>query len=175
MPIELRSERLRLAPIEPGDREALHRIWTAPEVRRFLWDDRVIGLALVDDVIERSAASFAAEGFGHFALRTHAAEPLLGTCGLYRAEPGAEPELLYSLAPDQFGRGLATEAARAVLDDAFARLALARVRARADVPNHASIRVMQRLGMKCEGESREGGLQLVRYALAREAWRAPAR
>src|SRR5688572_21503498 len=121
MAIELRTERLRLRPFAPADRVALHRIWTHPAVRRFLWDDRLIDLATVDGVIAASAASFAAEGFGHFALceREPGAGALVGSCGLHRARPGAEPELLYSLEPACWGRGLATEAARAVLADAF--------------------------------------------------------
>ena len=171
-PASLRSERLWLRPIGSAEREALHRLWTEPAVRRFLWDDREIDLATVDGVIERSAASFAAEGFGHFALREREAGPLLGTCGLYRAAPGAEPELLYSLATAQLGRGYASEAARAVLAHAFGPLGLARVIARADAPNLASIRVMERLGMRFEGEALEGGLRLVRYGLEREAWLA---
>jgi len=176
MSIELRTERLWLRPIAPVDRPALHRLWTDPDVRRFLWDDRVIDLAEADGVIAASVASFAAEGFGHFALRESEAGPgvgadgadaLIGTCGLHRYAPGAEPELLYSLAPERWGRGLATEAARAVVADAFARLDMPRVRARADVPNHDSVRVMQRLGMKHEGEREEGGLRLASYTLAR--------
>ena len=167
MPVLLRTPRLRLRPLEPADRAALHRLWTDPDVRRFLWDDRVIALAEVDSVLAASAATFAAEGFGHFALREEEAGPLLGTCGLHRYAPGAEPELLYSLAREQWGRGLATEAARAVVDDAFGRLAFARVVARADVPNRESQRVMQRLGMAYAGEEEAGGLRLVRYVLAR--------
>lgn len=167
MPIELRTPRLRLRPLEPADREALHRLWIHPDVRRFLWDDRVIEPAEVDGVIAASAATFAAEGFGHFALREEEAGPLLGTCGLHRYAPGAEPELLYSLAHERWGRGYATEAARAVVDDAFARLGLARVVARADLPNRDSQRVMQRLGMAYAGEEEAGGLRLVRYVLTR--------
>jgi ribosomal-protein-alanine N-acetyltransferase len=170
MPLELRSERLVLRPIEPADRAALLRLWTEREVRRFLWDDRVIGLGDVDDVIARSAASFAAEGFGHFALRESPAEELLGSCGLYRVAPGAEPELLYSLWPSVWGRGYASEAARVVIDYAFERLGLASLRARADPPNLASIEVMKRLGMRALGEGEERGLRLVHYALAREDW-----
>lgn len=176
MPLELRTARLVLRPIVPADRTALHQLWTHPEVRRFLWDDRVIDLATVDGVIEASAASFAADGFGHFALRESEAGPragagaagaLIGSCGLHRSRPGAEPELLYSLARERWGRGLATEAARAVVDDAFSRLGFARVMARADVPNRDSQRVMQRLGMAYAGEEEAGGLRLVRYVLAR--------
>ena len=168
MPIELRTARLVLRPIVPADRVALHRLWTDPDVRRFLWDDRVIDLATVDGVIAASAATFANEGFGHFALCESAGGPLSGTGGLHRYAPGAEPELLYSLAPERWGRGLATEAARAVVEDAFARLGMPRVLARADVPNRDSVRVMERLGMTYAGEREEGGLRLVSYTLARE-------
>ena len=167
MPSELRTGRLVLRPIVPADRDALHRLWTEPAVRRFLWDDRVIDLATVDGVIAASAATFANEGFGHFALCESSRAPLIGTCGLHRYAPGAEPELLYSLAPERWGRGLATEAARAVVEDAFARLGMARVLARADVPNRDSVRVMERLGMEYAGEREEGGLRLVSYTVAR--------
>jgi RimJ/RimL family protein N-acetyltransferase len=170
MSIELRTQRLWLRPITAADRAALHTLWTEPEVRRFLWDDRVVDLTTVDGVIERSAASFAAEAFGHFALREAGGAALIGTCGLYRAAPSAEPELLYSLAPSCWGRGLATEAARAVVADAFGRLGLSRLLARADVPNRASIAVMQRLGFEFEGEREEAGLRLVSYTLARAAF-----
>ena len=170
VPIELRTDRLRLRPIAAPDREALHALWTEPAVRRFLWDDRVIDLASVDGVIERSRASLAAEGFGLFALREPGRAGLLGAVGIFRLRPEGEPELLYSLATAWFGRGLATEASRAVIADAFERLGFARVLARTDPPNLASIAVMKRLGMKYEGEGKEGGLPTVSYTLAREDW-----
>jgi ribosomal-protein-alanine N-acetyltransferase len=156
-----------LRPIAPADRAALHRLWTEPDVRRFLWDDRVIDLATVDEVIGRSAASFAAEGFGLFALREHGGEDLLGAVGVYRLQPAGEPELIYSLARACWGRGLASEASRAVIADAFERLGFARVLARTDPPNRASIEVMKRLGMRYEGEREEAGRPTVCYTLAR--------
>jgi len=171
MAIELHTERLRLTPIEPADRAALHALWTEPAVRRYLWDDRVIDLATVDDVIARSATSFAAEGFGLFALRTPEGEVLLGAVGIFRLRDG-EPELIYSLATASMGRGLASEASRAVIRDAFERLGFTRVLARTDPPNQASLDVMKRLGMSYAGESVEGGLPTVSYTLARAAWEA---
>jgi ribosomal-protein-alanine N-acetyltransferase len=171
MAIELRTERLRLRPIEPADRAALHALWTEPAVRRYLWDDRVIDLATVDDVIARSTTSFAAEGFGLFALREREGEALLGAVGIFRLREG-EPELIYSLATACMGRGLASEASRAVIRDAFERLGFARVLARTDPPNQASLEVMKRLGMSYAGESVEGGLPTVSYTLARADFEA---
>ena len=173
--IELRTLRLRLRPIAAADREALHALWTEPAVRRFLWDDRVIDLATVDGVIERSTASFAAEGFGLFALRQAGDAALLGVVGIFRLRPEGEPELLYSLTTACFGRGLASEASRAVIADAFERLRLVRVLARPDSPNLASIAVMRRLGMRYEGEGVEDGRPTVSYALTREEWQRDRR
>ena len=170
MPIELDTARLRLRPLAPADREALHALWTEPAVRRYLWDDRVIDLATVDGVIERSAASFAAEGFGLFALREPERAALLGAVGIFRLRPEGEPELIYSLATACFGRGLATEASRAVITDAFERLGFARVLARTDPPNRASLEVMKRLGMRYVGEALEDGRPTVSYTLARADW-----
>jgi ribosomal-protein-alanine N-acetyltransferase len=175
MASELRTQRLWLRPIAAADRGALHALWTEPAVRRFLWDDRVIDLATVDGVIERSAASFAGEGFGLYALREAGRAALLGVAGIHRLQPGGEPELLYSLAPPCWGRGLASEASRALIADAFERLGFTRVLARTDVPNLASIEVMKRLGMKYQGESEEGGLPTVSYTLAREDWQRDSR
>jgi ribosomal-protein-alanine N-acetyltransferase len=167
MSFELRTARLVLRPLEPADREALHRLWTDPDVRRYLWDDRVIDLATVDEVIAKTSASFAAEGFGLFALREPGGAELLGAVGIHRLQPGGEPELIYSLAPACWGRGLASEASRAVIADAFERLGFARVLARTDPPNRASLAVMQRLGMELEGERQEDGRATVSYTLTR--------
>jgi RimJ/RimL family protein N-acetyltransferase len=80
-------------------------------------------------------------------------------------------ELLYSLEPAHWGRGLATEAAARLLDHGFGTLGLARIIARADTPNLASQRVMQRLGMRFERDMELNGLPHVQYTLDAETWR----
>jgi len=78
-------------------------------------------------------------------------------------------ELGYSLARTYWGRGLATEAARAAMDAAFAAYAdLNRMRAMADARNVASLRVMEKLGMVREGVLRQN--RLVRGEFINEAW-----
>ena len=88
-------------------------------------------------------------------------------------------ELGYALARRHWGHGYMTEAGRAVLDTAFKSLPnLERVQAAASARNQASIRVMQKLGMTCEGMIRHAprGLRLeannahVIYAVLREEW-----
>ena len=72
----------------------------------------------------------------------------MGEAGLQLLEAGPDVELGYTLARAAWGRGYATEAARAVLRWAFAGLRLPRVVAVADPANTASLRVLEKLGMR---------------------------
>ena len=78
-------------------------------------------------------------------------------------------ELGYSIARPYWGRGLATEAARAAMDAAFSAYAdLNRMRAMADARNMPSLRVMEKLGMVREGVLRQN--RLVRGEFINEVW-----
>jgi RimJ/RimL family protein N-acetyltransferase len=82
--------------------------------------------------------------------------PSLGPFGLLPSwpEPGpgfrSEVGLYWEVAPAHRRRGIASEAAAALIDHAFAELRLARVVATTDRDNVASIGVMRRLGMRVE-------------------------
>lgn len=79
-------------------------------------------------------------------------QAFIGWCGLdHRDTAEAHPVLFYLLQADQWGKGLATEAARALLVFAFTELALTRVDGRATLENAASKRVMEKIGMRCLG------------------------
>jgi RimJ/RimL family protein N-acetyltransferase len=99
---------------------------------------------------------------------------------VWRSEADRTAELGYVFHPDHGGRGLATEAAAAVLDWGFNELRLQRVYARCHSGNAASARLMSRLGMRQEARHVESYLfrgewadSLVFAVLARE-WRARA-
>ena len=85
----------------------------------------------------------------------------------------------YSLARPLWGRGLVTEAARAVVAYGFAELGLARIQAFADIRNVGSWRVMEKLGMQREGVLRSHRVvhdertDDVVYAILREEWSPP--
>jgi len=66
------------------------------------------------------------------------------------------------------------EAATAVLQHGFDSLGLERIVTSADVPNVASIRVMEKLGMQFDKQETVNGLELVFYSIRREAFETPA-
>jgi len=137
-------------------------------VRRWLWDDVVIDRATAAERVADSEARFARDGFGLWIAEARDGGGFVGVAGLVVIEPAFGPELIYSLPPAQQGRGYATEASRAILAYAFDALGLARVPGRTDAPNLASARVLERLGMRFEGETLVHGKPTLGYAIARE-------
>ncbi len=168
----IETARLQMRPCAAADAAPLHALWTQPDVRRYLWDDLVIARTTADEAVARSEADFAAHGFGHWMVRRRETDALVGGCGLRGMNDTGDVELLYALAPESWGQGYATEAARAVLAYAFTDLAYARVYGRTDTPNLASQRVLQRLGMTCEGETLHNDLPTTVYVLTRDAFDA---
>jgi len=78
-------------------------------------------------------------------------DAVAGLCGLAIVRGAEEGELWYLVAPEQWGRGVATAAARQMLDFAFGELALHRVWATCLPENPGSARVLEKAGMRQEG------------------------
>ena len=142
----LTTERLVLRPVAAQDQARLLAHWTAPEVRRFLFDGAVASPEEITGAIEDSARDFAAGGYGLWLIWETDGTEMAGTVGL-RPLAGLGLEVFYSLAPAAWGQGYATEAARAVVDHALGRLGLPEVLAEVDQANAGSVAVIERLGM----------------------------
>jgi RimJ/RimL family protein N-acetyltransferase len=140
------TERLVLRPVTAADHAGLLAHWTAPEVRRFLFDGGIVSSAEVTAMIEDSARNFAAAGYGLWLVRGRTGADLAGTVGLRPLED-LGVEILYSLVPSVWGKGYATEAASAVVEHALGPLGLPGVLAEVDEENAASAAVAERLGM----------------------------
>jgi len=166
----LESQRLSLCPLGPDDLVPMHGIWNDPDVRRYLWDDKPVSVEEAEACFVQSAREFAEEGFGMFGVRPRDETGLIGFCGLRCVEGTREVELMYGLLPEWWGRGFATEAARACLRFAFEEVGLERVLAGTDLPNTASSRVMKKLGMTFYEEIQAGEHKVSYFALRREDW-----
>ena len=155
----LRTARLDLTPVRRADVDALHALWTRPEVRRFLWDDREIARAEAAAVVE-DCLRLAPDGLGLWTLRGRADGELVGCAGLLPVAAAAESdprlaglvEPVVALRPEAWGRGLAAEALAALQRHAVDALGLARLAGATDVPNAASDRMLRRAGFRALGE-----------------------
>ena len=142
----LTTERLVLRPVTPQDHAVLLAHWILPDVRRFLFDGEALSAAEVTDTIEDSVRDFHESGYGIWIIQEEHRAGLVGTTGL-RPLDDLGLEIFYSLAPGSWGKGYATEAARAVVEHALVKLGLPEVLAEIDEDNAASVAVVRRIGM----------------------------
>ena len=149
----LETERLILRQLSPDDLPDMHLIFNDPEVGRYLFDGELVPFQTTISVLEASDRDFSERGVGLFGVRLRGADEvdLVGLCGLRWEEGIGEMEIMYCLLPELWGRGLTTEAARAALRFAFEEAGLRRVMGGADEPNAASLRVIEKLGMRPAG------------------------
>lgn len=168
---EIETERLRLRPFTTEDAGALHRLWTEPGVRKYLWDDEVIQRERVDAVLAENDRLFAEKGYGLWAVLPRSGGELAGFCGYWHFREPPELELLYGIAPALWGQGLAPEAALAMIRFGFERLGFERIAASTDAPHAASVRVMEKAGLRFESRFTHAGLDTLRYVLDRADFR----
>ena len=159
------TARLTLRPFTMDDLDVVHTLWTDPDVRRYLWDNMVIPRERAEEMLRASIAAAERNGRGMWLIFEGSAETACGFCGfLPRNEPD-HAQLIYGLAPNVWGRGYATESVRAVVEYGFATLGLPKIAASADVPNTASARVLERLGMHFVRREMVHGIDLVFYEI----------
>jgi RimJ/RimL family protein N-acetyltransferase len=147
------TERLVLRSWRPSDRGPFAQLNADPEVVRFVGDGAPLTRAQSDALLDAIEAHWHAHGFGLWcAAARDEPDRCLGFIGL--AVPSFLPAVLpavevgWRLARPAWGRGLATEGARASLRHAFQDLGLQAVVSIIDPANERSIRVAQKLDMR---------------------------
>jgi RimJ/RimL family protein N-acetyltransferase len=167
------TERTFLRPFHVADLDAMTAVFGDPEVMRFgrgpqprEWVQSWLRGCLED--------YYQKWGFGLWAVVAKDDRRVIGFCGLTRfddVDGRAEIELGYRLARAYWGRGLATEAARAARDYAFETLTLPRLVSLIDPENVRSIRVAEKAGLRFEKDITFRGKPARLYALDRPAGR----
>lgn len=104
-------------------------------------------------------------------------QKFIGTCGFISwATSDSRAEVAYALSRKYWGQGLTTEAVRTVVAFGFGTMQLNRIQATCEVANVASARVMEKVGMRCEGTLREYTFSkgmyrdLRMYSILRSEW-----
>ena len=177
-PVE--TERLRLRPFGEGDLDWLHGVYGDEEVVRWLVHEPRSRRQVRDLLAKKIAgATVATDGdWLSAAVEVRDTGELVGDCALQLVSREHRlGEIGFVFDPGHQGRGYATEAARAFLRLAFDDLRLHRVIGRVEPRNHASARVLEKLGMRQEAHFVENELikgewqsELV-YALLEREWR----
>jgi [ribosomal protein S5]-alanine N-acetyltransferase len=139
------TARLDFRCFEPADRSDLAALLGDAAAMQYVGDGKPADAAAITRWLDNAIRRCGTEpGGGLWALHDRASGAFVGYCGVDPGEDTDEPELTYALLPTWWGRGLATEAARAVLD--LADRTLSELAATADPANIASLRILAHLG-----------------------------
>jgi len=151
----LETERLVLRQFCDDDLDAMAAIWADPEVMRHIGEGQARDRAASAALLGRFQRHWEEHGFGLWAVVPRGADQPIGWAGL--SVPTFLPAVLpavevgWLLARSEWGRGYATEAARAAAAYGFGELGLDRLISLVYVENTASAAVAERLGMtRCE-------------------------
>lgn len=164
------TARLILREMRPEDAPALFLLNEDPEVLRYTGDAPFASVEQARDFLQSyPSLSYLKDGYGRWVCCSKDSDEVLGWCGL-RMQDSGEVDLGYRLLRHCQGRGYATEAAAACLDTGFDELGMTTIVARAANANVASLRVIEKLGMRRRGAVQCHGLDSTLYALTREQW-----
>jgi RimJ/RimL family protein N-acetyltransferase len=144
----LETPRLIVRRWTADDVEALHSICSDPDVMRYVGDGSPWNRERTRQFTEDAVATEQTHGYCRWPLIAKDAVLLAGFCGFIPAEEGVE--MGWRLGSQFWGRGLATEAAQAVLKYGVESLGFRRVTATVHCDNRASLRVAEKLGMSVE-------------------------
>jgi len=176
--LPIRTARLALREFVPSDFAAVHAYSSDPRVTRYLFfgpRDEDGTAEYLDGLLasqrERPRTRF------ELAVEESASGRVIGACDLSLIERNVV-DLGYMLGAQDWGKGYATEIALALIDAAFFDLRAHRVISTVDIHNGASIRVLEKIGMRWEAVFRKHRRAKNRwwdchlFVLPREVWQA---
>jgi len=169
------TARLRAEPIGPQHRDGLIAMLGDPRVGATLGG--VADPAAVDEQIAILTAHWEREGFGWYAFRERAGGALVARGGPHRrhVEGRDEVEIGWTVVPERWNQGIATELGAASIEVAFGPLALPDVVSFTLPDNHSSRRVMEKLGFAFERDIVYAGLPHALYRLSASSARSTSR
>jgi ribosomal-protein-alanine N-acetyltransferase len=143
------TERLILRLLTMEDLDGLAALYGDPEIRRYFPDGTRTHDQTRDELEWIIEVYYGRFGYGLWATVLRETGEFIGRCGLlpWEIDGRTEVEVAYLLDKRYWGRGLATEAARAIADHAFATLPVDRLICLVDPANTASRDVALRIGM----------------------------
>jgi len=163
----LETPRLLLRQFQPSDFDALARLSADPEVMKYLSDGKPKSRAESWLMMASFLGHWELRGYGLWAVEEKATGEFVGRIGLLNPEGWPGLELAWTLARERWGKGFATEGAKAALEYAFSVLKLDHVISLIHPENAASIRVALRVGEKLERQVELFGVMRSVYGIHR--------
>ena len=156
------TDRLAFREWNDDDLIRFHAICSEPKVMQFVGDGQAWTKDRTGQFLQSASDMLQEHGYCQWALIHKADGLLIGYCGFVKSDN--TPGIGWRLAPEHWGQGLATEAARAVLKHGIETLRFQRAIATVQAANVALIRVIEKLGMTLVERFDRGGREVLVYS-----------
>jgi RimJ/RimL family protein N-acetyltransferase len=168
--VTLETDRLTLRMLRESDLDAYAEMCADPEIMRYIGDGQPLLRPMAWRNLAMMVGHWSLRGYGLWAAQERSSGTLVGRIGFWSPEGWHGFELGWMLRRSFWGRGYATEGARAALQFAFTQLKQPQVISLIHPENAASIRVAQRLGERLLGPTEVMGKPALIYQITREEW-----
>jgi len=167
MKVILETDRLLLREYVEGDAEAFYKLNSDPEVLRFVPDKPLLNVEQARQIlVDHPIADYRKYRFGRGACILKSTGEQIGFAGLKYLEELGEVDVAYRLMRSYWRMGLATEAALASVRFGFADLDLKRIIGLVMPENTASVRVLEKTGLRYAETVSFWGHQFSKYVIA---------
>ena len=163
------TKRLLLRAMTVDDADVFLALRSHAQVIRYTGDEPFHSIEEARTAIEQYP-DFETVGFGRWGCVLKESRAVIGFCGLKYLPELDAVDLGYRLLPEYWGQGLATEASQACIAFGFDVLGLDRIIGLVIPQNAASIRVLEKVGMKLDGEIEYEGQAALQYSVRRAVW-----
>ncbi len=153
---EIPTKRLLLRRMRVSDTHSLFRIWSDPEVTKYMNISNFTKESQAKEMIELLDELTRANKAVRFCIIDQASHEIIGSCGFNLIDlDNAKAEIGYDLAKAYWGLGYAPEAIHALTQHAFKKLRLNRIEAKVEPANVSSIKVLNKCNFTYEGTLRQ--------------------
>lgn len=157
------TDRLTLRPLQPEDALTLHRIYQTEGVLRYFPNPNPPTIENVEHFMVGQQQHWEAYGHGNWGIVPDDEEEIIGWAGLQFLPELNETEVGYLLDKPFWGKGYATEAARASLQFGFDQFTFSKLIALVHPENIASQHVLEKCSMNYVKTIRLWGIDLMEY------------
>lgn len=149
----IETERLILREKTMEDKEELFALHTDPEVQKYTGESVVESIEVIENALKRRVRDYKKYGYGRWLVEDKMTKECIGWAGLLYLPEFDKIDIGYRFHQKHWGKGYATEASKAILEYGFNTLNLDLIIAIAMPDNLASIRVMEKIGMKFDKQA----------------------
>lgn len=165
MPEQIETERLVIRPFTPSDVEEAFGWLGDPDVMSFTPAGTDKSLEITQNRIASYMKHHAIHGFSKWMMVDRITGEAVGDAGLLVLESSRNIDLGFRIASKHWGKGLATEAASAWIRTAISNLHLNQITAIAHPENHASHKVLNKVGFQVQSSGQMFGMEVINFLL----------